>query len=420
MRKWIIIATAVLAALSCSREKEQELLVEPEGKVEVTFTVTGDQLPTKVLGEAHQLETMHLAVFGGSGYLKEYVPATLLRTGTYEYHYLDAFHHEQVREVPEFTYSVHVTLSNSSRRIHFIGNGPTSIPFGRDYEVLPALLGEKETGYWQMITLDHISALQDDDGDYLTPDGNGGTRKRQQGEAYIPSDGLQKAFSNIPLIRNWAKIELRSEPAEQSNFTPISFAISNVPKKGTLVPYGGVKGFITNYKDLSFDNLRSEEYDYGGNLPASVKFDPSIPTALDFKNFTNGAKKYMVDHPVDNEEYSVYLYERPVPDANIPPSYLIVYGKYYNPDDLSSLTDEEIADGGAYCYYKVDLMTGSEYYPVLRNFKYIVKIDKISARGHDTPEEAANAAGSADVSADINASSLPDISDGTRRMAIQP
>ena len=420
MRKWIVIAAAVLAALSCSREKEQELLVEPEGKVEVTFTVTGDQVATKTLGEAHQLETMHIAVFGGSGYLKEYVPATLLSTGTYEYHYYDASHQEQVRTVPEFTYSVYITLSNSSRRVHFIGNGPASIPFGRDYEVLPALLGEKETGYWQVITLDHITALQDAEGNYLTPDGNGGTRVRQQGEAYIPSVELQQAFSRVPLIRNWAKIELRAKPAEQSNFTPISFAVSNVPKHGTLVPYGGVKGFITNYKDLSFEDLRSDEYNYGGNLPASVEFDSYLPSASDFVNFTGGAKRYAENAPADNEDYAVYLYERPIPDANIPPSYVIVYGRYYNPDDLSSLTQEEIDAGGALCYYKVDLMTGNEYYPVLRNFKYLVKIDKISARGHATPEEAAAAAGSADVSADINASALPDISDGTRRMAIQP
>ena len=420
MREWIVIAAAALVALSCSREKEQELLVEPEGKVEVTFTVTGDQVATKTLGEAHQLETMHIAVFGGSGYLKEYVPATLLSTGTYEYHYYDASHHEQVRTVPEFTYSVYITLSNSSRRVHFIGNGPASIPFGRDYEVLPALLGEKETGYWQMITLDHITALQDAEGNYLTPDGNDGTRIRQPGEPYMPSDDLKQAFANIPLIRNWAKIELRAKPAEQSNFTPISFAVSNVPKHGTLVPYGGVKGFITNYKDLSFDDLRSDEYDYGGNLPASVEFDSYLPSASDFVNFTGGAKRYAENAPADDEDYAVYLYERPIPDANIPPSYVIVYGRYYNEDDLSSLTQEEIDAGGALCYYKVDLMTGNEYYPVLRNFKYLVKIDKISARGHATPEEAAAAAGSADVSADINASTLPDISDGTRRMAIQP
>lgn len=425
MRKWIVIAAAVLSALSCSREREQDLFVEPEGQVEVTFSVTGDQLATKVLGEAPQLETMHIAVFGGSGYLKEYKPAVFESEGTYDYHYEDTYGVEHVKTVPIFTYTVTITLSNSSRRVHFIGNGPASIPFGKDYEVLPTLLGEKETGYWQMITLDNVSALQDSDGNYLTPDGEGGYKIHEPGDPYVPSEALEKAFQKVPLIRNWAKIELEAMPADQSNFTPISFAVVNVPKQGTLVPYGGVKGFITNYKDLSFDNLRSEEYDYGGNLPASVVFDASVPSASDFEAFANGVKHY--DDPtgegyphVDNEAYAVYLYERPVPDANIPPSSVIVYGKYYNPDDLSSLTEEEKADGGALCYYKVDLMTGSEYYPVLRNFKYIVRIEKISARGHDTPEEAFAAAGSADVSADINASTLPDISDGTRRMAIQP
>ena len=415
MRKWIVIAAAALAALSCSREREQDLFVEPEGQVEVTFSVTGDQLATKAfLGEAPQLETMHIAVFGGSGYLKEYVKAEKISEGTYDYHYYDALHKEQVKTVPMFVYKVHITLSNSSRRVHFLGNGPASIPFGKDYEVLPTLLGEKETGYWQMITLDNVSALQDSDGNYLTPDGDG-YRIHQKGDPYVPSKELEDAFKEVPLIRNWAKIELEAKPKDESHFTPISFAVVNVPKQGALVPYGGVKGFITNYKDLSFDDLRSEEYNYGGNLPTSVEFNASVPSASDFDAFTNGVKHY--DDPngegyphVDNEAYAVYLYERPVPDANIPPSSVIVYGTYHDPD-----TEEDVN-----CYYKVDLMTGSEYYPVLRNFKYIVKIDKISARGHATPEEAFAAAGSADVSADINASTLPDISDGTRRMAIQP
>ena len=426
MRKWIVIAAAALAALSCSREMEQNFLVdEPEGQVEVTFSVTGNQETTKALGEKAQLETMHIAVFGGSGYLKEYKQATLDSTGTYEYHYYDTLGGEHVKKVPMFKYKVSITLSNSSRRVHFIGNGPASIPFGKDYEVLPTLLGEKETGYWQMIQLDNITALQDSEGYYLTPDEQGETRRRKAGEPYIASDTLKKAFSLVPLIRNWAKIELEAKPASESNFTPISFAVVNVPKQGTLVPYGGVKGFITNYKDLSFDNLRGKEYNYSGNLPASVEFDASVPDSSDFVAFKNGVKHY--DAPtgegyphVDNEAYAAYLYERPVPDANIPPSSVIVYGKYYNPDDLSSLTEEEKTARGALCYYKVDLMTGSEYYPVLRNFKYIVRIDKISARGHATPEEAFAAAGSADVSADINASTLPDISDGTRRMAVQP
>ena len=412
MRKWMYILMAALSALSCSREREPDLAVEPEGRVEITFTVTGEGTATKALGESPDLQTMHLAIFGGSGYLKEYVEAEKVSEGTYDYTFKDNDGNTVTKQVPEYTYKASIALSNSSRRVHFIGNHPSGIPFGRDNEVLPTLLGEKETGFWQMITLPNVTAKQDEDGDY-TYNGN----KRQAGDPYDPSDELKAAFSHIPLIRNWAKIILKA--ADNSNFTPYSFAVVNKPKYGTLVPYGGEKGFITNYKDLSFDQLRSAEYNYGGNLPTSVEFDHSIPSEDDFKHYTNGVKQYNVNAGHDEEAHAVYLYERPVPDANMEPTYVIVYGKYYNRDDTSTLTPDERTNG-VECYYKVDLMTGSEYYPVLRNFKYEIQIDKISARGHDTPAAAAAAAGSADVSADINASTLPDISDGTRRMAIQP
>lgn len=412
MRKWLYILMAVLPVLSCSREKDLDLVMEPEGRVEITFTVTGEGAATKALGESPNLQTMHLAIFGGSGYLKEYVQAEQVGdVGEYVYHFTDNDGNPASQKVPEYTYKCSIALSNSSRRVHFIGNGPTSIPFGRDNEVLPTLLSEKETGFWQMVSLPNVTAKQDGDGDY-TYNGN----KRQSGDPYDPSDELKTAFSHIPLIRNWAKIILKA--ADDSNFTPYSFAVVNKPMHGTLVPYGGEKGFITNYEDLSFDQLRSAEYNYGGNLPTSVEFDHSMPSEDDFKNYTNGVKQYNADAGHDQEAHAVYLYERPVPDANMEPTYVIVYGKYYNPEDTSTLTPDE-RENGVDCYYKVDLMQGSEYYPVLRNFIYEIQIDKISARGHDTPAAAAAAAGSADVSADINASTLPDISDGTRRMAIQ-
>ena len=129
-------------------------------------------------------------------------------------------------------------------------------------------------------------------------------------------------------------------------------------------------------------------------------------------------KQYIANPTQDDEDHTVYLYERPVPDGTIPPTYVILYGLYKNSSDSTLSEDEK--ENGVVCYYKVDLMSGSEYYPVLRNFRYQIRIEKISAKGHATPAEAAAAAGSADVSADVNASHLPDISDGTRRMAIQP
>lgn len=411
MRKFLHILLFSLLLLSCAREAD--VASAPEGYVTINFTVTGDQLPsTKALGEAANLQNLYVAVFGSSGYLKDYRPATFVSSGTTDYTFTNSENVEVTKQVPCFTYQVSIELSTTSRRIHFIGNGPSSIPFGRDYEVLPPLLGELETGFWQMITVTGIFAKQNEYGQYVNADGD----PRQSGQAYVPSDETRAAFQNIPLIRNWAKIVVTS--SANSNFTPYSFAVVNVPSQGTLVPYGGDKGFITDYKDKSFDELRGTGYNYEGNLPSSVAFDRTVPSEEDFHNYTNGVKKFVSNPSEDDPAHAVYLYERPVPNASLEPTYVILYGLYKNSED-TNLSEEE-RESGVECYYKVDLMAGGEYYPILRNFKYQIEIDKISTRGHATPAAAAAAAGSADVSADINASHLPDISDGTRRMAIQP
>lgn len=391
MRKWFFILIASLAAWCCTREVEPEQEKDaPEGRVSVTFTLIAEQASTKALGEAYNLNRVNIAVFGGSGYLKEYYQADkLVPKGGNKY---------------ECTISL--ALTNSKRKVHILGNGPSGIPFGRDYDVLPPILGEEEeTGYWQLILLDKVTAKTDDDGNLIEP--------------YEASQELKDAFKEVPLIRNWAKIELTAQ--SNSHFTPYSFAVVNAPKKGTIVPYGGQKGFITNYKDLSYAQLESEEYQYTGNLPSSkAEFKPLTLIKDDFVNKTNGVVAYKKAEELEPGEIppAVYLYERPIPDGTIEPTYVIVYGRYYNPSDMSLPSEERT--NGVDCFYKLDLMSGGEYYPILRNFRYTINIVNISARGQDTPAEAAAAAGSADVSADVNASHLPDISDGTRRMAIQP
>ena len=425
MRKWYYIFLLFLPLLACHREWEQESGEEgpdPEGEVTVVFSVPVDEIPTKALGENPGLVSMHLAVFGSSGYLKQYVPATLLKAAAPR----DSLNGDII--MPCYTFSASIALSNSPRRIHFIGNGPSTIHFGRDYDVLPVLMGEKETGFWQVRVVPGIYAKQDSNGDYITPDlVNGGYKKRNKNasteeEPYVVSDETLKYFQNVPLIRNWAKIIINAETG--SHFTPKSFAVVNRPKRGTLVPYGGTKGFITNYKDLTFDELTGEDYDYNyqGNLPDTVEFLTETPAAELFEQ-PDGVtvKAYDPNNTDPNKAPAVYLYERPVPNAELQPSFVIIYGHYRNEDDPVDPNDSHDPQWrtteGDY-YYKVDLMNNGKYYPILRNFKYEIQIHRISAPGQLTPELAAKGAGSADVSADINASHLPDISDGKRRMAI--
>lgn len=336
----------------------------PEGaKVALQFSVsTGEAMPaTKALGETPELDSLYLAVFGSSGYLKEYVKAKILPN--------------QDPTDTVIRFQATLTLSDKERSIHFIGNGPSTLDFGYATDILPPLLSENGgQAFWQMLENVTIEGIKQDDGSYTaTPKTN-------------------ERFQNISLVRNFAKIVLSA--SDSSNFSPESFAVFNVPSKGSVVPFD--KDFIRNYQTYGFSGL-TDTLQYAGNLPDSTDF---VGTADEWDT-----RRVAVDQ-------AVYLYERPVPTEQFLPSYVIVYGTYLNEEDSIHL-------GNKY-YYKIDLAQGGAYYPIYRNFKYQVNINKILSIGHETPEAAAASAGSADVSADITTSHLNDISDGEARLVVQP
>lgn len=518
---------AVLALVSCSREidipdEQPAAVVDVEGMpVTITFSVAGPpvDVSTKVDGDGLDsdfdggLETLHLAVFGGSGYLKDYVEAKPLNKalptnyysypvdkqvqetdedGNRLYYYYttsetgeDIVDHNTVkteseledlglepdypvlvmkkceRKLPVYTYSVTLPLSNSRRTIHFLGNGPSTLPFGWASDVIPVQLSQlrkyteagseeekslKSKAYWQMLDLpDGITAKKKTVGTasyYVSKHGKLYGHTKEEDAQFMADGGFQiednvnAMFSMIPLVRNWAKVVLYSLPKRQSHFEAISMAVVNVPSRGSLAPYSAAtEGFVQGYEMLGFDDLQKMKYP--ASLPAKTVFDNSIPDASEFvpdpgnpEQFKDGSRVARAStlevlySENDTDESAVYMYERPAPSDKIPPSYVIIYGKYFeDPNDSS--------DEGYPCYYKVDLMetvdvldeegneTGareSRYYPIYRNFKYQIWVSKILSKGHDSPQAAANSAGSADVSADVTTGHLPDISDGEGRL----
>ncbi len=445
MKTWKWLIGILLLACSCQREEEYTPAMPPEdypegATMQVTFTLDGGDPATKALDEGGELKNLYLAVFGKNGYLKEYVQANYTGPTNYTYttNKVDAAGNPVLDDkgepvqvshtVNRYAYTARLSLADSKRTVHFIGNAPSTLSFGWDSEVMAGLCcAPGEMGYWQMLELENgIRAkrytgeedYEDENhnivtkGDYIDNDGNKVTTKN----GYVPDTETTLAFQGpekkgLALIRNWAKIEVTTE--EGSNFVPDKFAVVEVPKYGTYAPYFSKAGkgvFVQNYQEYGFKDL--EEYGYYGNLPASADFDSTIPTFTDVKN-TDGSRN------------AVYLYERPAPTSNLKPSYVIVHGYFTDPD----ISDGQ-NDSGPY-YYRVDLMettqkkdpvTGqvvdweSSYYPIYRNFKYTVNIKRILSRGQDTPEKAIKSAGSADVSADINTSSLDEISDGIGRL----
>ena len=458
-RTWAYLLAFLMAVCSCVNplmEPDPEIdgSTYPEGaKVTITFNVAGEGItPTKAqaLGEDQELTSLHLAVFGSSGYLKEYVEATPLGPTGELYSFTGPKDNPEepdiTEEVPVYAFSATLTLTDSRRIIHFIGNGPETLSFGYADAVLSSLRSSSgECAYWQMMHIDGIHAKQyegeasyEDDygntvepGDYIDVDGN----KITNGQGYVVAPATQAKFTEVPLIRNWAKLVIEADTSipeggslpNDPYFEPISYAIVHVPDRGTIAPHSSAtNGFIEDYQKKTYFDI--VELGYPANLPPDTNIDETIPDIADFKYWDPEETVHgdpAIDLPdggcrngvapanrVGYTKGAVYLYERPVPTDQLPPTFILIYGKYL-PEDHND------PNYGKKCFYKVDLMVDRKYYPIYRNFQYRILIHNILAFGHPTPAAAAAAAGSADVSADINARHLADISDGHRRLAIQ-
>ena len=419
MRRWhqflCWMAGALLMASSCVQELPEQPVTGgdpfPEGgKVTITFSIPAPEgcVGTKGIGEDGNLNTLHVAVFGSSGYLKEYVKAMRLgETGEGDwaeetYTYKDPYWDENMsaeeqakhtHTVPLIKFAATLSLSEKSRIIHFVGNGPATLPYDADTTVMATLMSEGgEGGFWQIRRMERIGALKDDFGHYINKEGE----IIQDGTGYVPDKYTNDQFNKVPLVRNWAKISILADDSEQSNFTPISFAVINVPSKGTVAPlWKGTQGslmFVEDFEKKTFEDL-STVLKYPSSLPDEAIFDESIPAPENFIQYDNG-------------NGAAFLYERPVPNEYLKATFVIIYGTYKT-------------DGNNY-YYKVDLADGGYYYPIYRNFNYQIHITKVGARGFSTPKGAAESMGGVEISTEVSTSHLGDISDGIAQLSVRP
>lgn len=436
MRKLMAYLMVLLAVSACRMGWEDDFSggMDPslEGKP-VTFTfsvpdvrvafstkgVDGDDGPLN--GDPYlDPEKLYLIVCGGNQSIKyirkaeivgsDQVPVTSI---------VDYPLKEGVSEVTMYKFRVQLELTDSPRTVHFLGNiDENRLNTGSAaYEILPSLMSyEGKQAYWQKINMPPVHPRKDNNGELMTDESG----------AYLPSLEAENALKHVPLIRNYAKISVTDATAEEDGFQLYSYAVIHFPKRGTVAPYrnninSDSLAFIftkrkdyrlSGYEKCNFDSL-SVDLDYLGYLSPNVEFDHNIPDSSLFAHPENSGGRVIRYNP-NNTEQGFYLYERCIPDDNLEPTFVIIRGKF--------------GEGNEYYYYRLDLMETKtveyesvyQYYPIYRNFRYDIQLNRISSIGVSTPEAAANSSGAEDISADISMKHLSDISNGQTRLVVEP
>lgn len=446
MRRFCCFLIAMMAALACTHDIEKDVSrgMDPslEGKpVTITFSVPDVCLTANtkagegLIDGSNYLDAdrLYLVVCGHSQSIKYIRKAEMVmdeQTG------LPVTTEVPVSDVPDYpleeatgtvslySFTVQLELSDSDRTIHFLGNiDENQLNTGSySYQLLPTLLSaEGQQAYWQKVYLESIHPKLDSHNNPIT----------NEHGSYLPDADTEASLNYIPLIRNYAKILVTDATAPEDGFELYSYAVICCPKRGSVVPYRSNVNVSENEDPFSFgvsdpagyrfsgyercNFLTLEEtLEYQGNLPPSVEFDEDIPEAAMFENPENSGGR-VIRYDKNNPDQGFYIYERGVPNTdNLKPTYVIIRGKF--------------GDGDEYYYYRLDLMETHtvnyesvyEYYPIYRNFRYNIQLNRISSVGVSTPKAAANSSGAEDISADISMRYLPDISNGHTRLVVEP
>lgn len=441
MKRILAYLTALLTVWACASHLEKEFSggLDPslEGApVTVTFSVPATRLVSMTKGvegaegaitAAPYLDPdrLYLVVCGSSQSIKYIRKAEMVVdsnnqpvttevpvTSITDYPLTDG-----VSQVTVYTFKVQLELSDSHRTIHLLGNiDESQLNTGSySYQILPTLVSYPgKQAYWQQIQLNRIHPR-------LDPTTH---QPIVQNGSYLPDDEVESALSYIPLIRNYAEIQVMDATADEDGFELYSYAVIYYPKNGSVVPYrgntdqdpftfGAASGYrFSGYETCDFLTLE-ETLAYLGNMPPKVEIDKIIPSDEMFINPESSGGRVLRYDPA-NTDQGFYVYERTVPNDNLEPTFVIIRGKF--------------GDGDDYYYYRLDLMETRvvndepvyQYYPLYRNFRYNIRLNRISSIGVATPQLAALSSGAEDISADISMRHLADISNGITRLVVEP
>lgn len=336
---------------------------------------------TRAMGEAPDIKSLYAIVFDENDLLSEIVPCL---PGTYE--------HPQTTFTPDggalYHTPFHVVLQSSAKRriVHLVANvEPQSYAITDEVTLMKNLVVNGTTdAYWRRIALDNG----------ITADATGKVKNE-----------TLKHFSNITLVRNFAKVNITVDGSLSDKFKLLGYYIFNQPASGTVAPYNLNATYDPNdptadrfaqyvlTADASAENPVSADYfdlndtqRYYGYEPSQMKLKDNPPVSADGSNDAA--------FPFVKPGQPTYMYESTYTNGATDNPFIILKAQYRSDPstDWANVTPT---------YYKADFVytldtdkdeeVKYQYnYNILRNLSYTLDITNVNGEGRKTIQEAIN------------------------------
>ena len=383
MKKYSYFFSALflIAAMACT-EKEPVVTTPEEGEGTVTFdmevTIPESAILTRAACDDKPIiENIYVATYGNSGYLNEYVKAFPVdadgnQLSTYA-----------TTNSPD-KYRLRVTLlaTTSNRYVHIIANGPEVVDYRTtavDLMLTRAMTtgyvdGVPQGAYWQYFRLPQ------------------GTSEWKNGK-WVEGEDAKTKFSNIQLIRNFARVTVKSTAPGFSLDPTYGFHLFRTESEGSIAmptSMAGKANFVdaSRYAAISqTDPLTSiAALPYSGFTPEGVELHDPVA-----KNNGDGVT---YSKPGDYQ----YVYESVRSYDTDEQPFIIIRGK------LNTATD--------YSYYRIELTDeNAKFYSIFRNVDYTITITAVASTIVGSTTAAGARTCNGNVSTAVSAS-LPELSDG--------
>lgn len=371
MKRLLIILLCLPLIFACKRE---EPFVEGEEIVLDMSVITDDvqSIATRAMGDnVVGTPALWLVVFDSNGLLVEWAKA---------YDFKQETPTGGGETVTYFKARLHATLEE--RRIHFLlnydddNNDATDLEFnyGHENNIIGGLIVERDRDvYWQYVDLPGINNNQDN------------------------TNTVKNYLTKVPLVRNFSKITV-TETAD--DFELLGFYVLNVPKYATVAPF----------HDGEFVKYYNENANFDGQTTFTTKSYQQLDVNEGYRGTIPNVDDERIQKASDCNESITLL----SPTA----SYYLYENRYISGD--KDRTVSVLLKGkykGTEYWYRVDLVkknptTGVlEYFDVLRNFSYNIKITQATA-GKTSVNDAINHAAGNNVLSSLDIAHLTEISDG--------